>query len=191
MTDTTRHLVGVWNPSYEADAMDEHIEVLLRHARAFRDGKADNDEVYVWWGKLRSPYRQAPLPHLSEILKFDSVLSSEDGEGEVHLYLTDYRSLYVAHVGEISAEDVRENKDELDHMPAYYRTVDRAADCWFRLWDIRRLVLDDTPAVTQELRALRNTRYHDQRVSLYGGMVDLPLIVTRPDGVRWFDEGSP
>ena len=50
MTDTTKHLVGVWNPSYEADAMDEHIEVLLRHARAFRDGKADNDEVYVWWG---------------------------------------------------------------------------------------------------------------------------------------------
>ena len=80
MTDTTKHLVGVWNPSYEADAMDEHIEVLLRHARAFRDGKTANDDVYVWWGKLRSPYRQAPLPHLGENLKFDSVLSSKNGE---------------------------------------------------------------------------------------------------------------
>jgi len=36
--------------------------------------------------------------------------------------------------------------------------------------------------VIEQLRQLRNVRYHDQRVSLYGGMVDLPLVVTRPDG---------
>ena len=183
----TKHLVGVWNPSYEADAMDAHVDVLLRHAQAFRAGKADDNEVYVWWGKLRSPYRQAPLPHLDEIIQLDATLSSEAG-AEVHLYLTDYRSLYVAHIGAVTTDDVRADPDELDHVPAYYRTLDRPADCWFQLWDIRRLVLDDTPEVTQQLRELRNTRYHDQRVSPYGGMVDLPLIVTRPDGQRWFDE---
>jgi hypothetical protein len=42
------------------------------------------------------------------------------------------------------------------------------------VWDIRRLVADDTPAVMEELKRLRNTRYHDRPVSLYGGMVDLP-----------------
>ena len=73
-----------------------------------------------------------------------------------------------------------------DHMPSYYR--DQFADFWFQLWDIRRLVADDTPAVIEELKRLRNTRYHDRPVSLYGGMVELPLIVTREDGASWFSD---
>ena len=183
------HLVGVWNPSYGADAMDAHVELLLRHARAYRAGTRHEDDVYVWWGKLRSPHRQSPLPHLPEILALDDELASDDGEPrELHLYLTDYRSLYVAHLGGVTADDVRDDPDAADHVPSYYRDVDMPADCWFQLWDIRRVVLDDTPAVIAELRRLRNTRYHDQRVSLYGGMVELPLLVTRPDGARWFDE---
>ena len=106
---------------------------------------------------------------------------------ETHLYLTDYRSLYVAWVGEITAEHLpKEQPEELDHMPSYYR--DQFADFWFQLWDIRRLVADDTPAVIEELKRLRNTRYHDRPVSLYGGMVELPLIVTREDGASWFSD---
>jgi hypothetical protein len=49
-------------------------------------------------------------------------------------------------------------------------------------------VLDDTPAVVAELAKLRNVRYHDRPVSIYGGMVELPLIVTADDNVRFFDE---
>src|SRR5690606_23136439 len=45
----------------------------------------------------------------------------------------------------------------------------------------------DTLQVVRELQKLRNVRYHDRPVSLYGGMHELPLIVTRPDGARWFD----
>lgn len=184
-----RHLVGVWNPSYGADAMDAHVALLLRHARAYRAGELHEDEVYVWWGKLRSPRRQSPLPHLADILALDDALGTDDAdEPELHLYLTDYRSLYVAHLGGVVAHDVREDADEEAHVPAYYHDVDMPADCWFQLWDIRRVVLDDTPAVIEELKRLRNTRYHDQRVSLYGGMVELPLLVTRPDRARWFDE---
>ena len=65
---------------------------------------------------------------------------------ETHLYLTDYRSLYVAWVGEITAEHLpKEQPEELDHMPSYYR--DQFADFWFQLWDIRRLVGDDPGGV--------------------------------------------
>ena len=185
-----RHLVGVWNPSYEADAMDAHVSVLLRHARASREQAEDaGDDVYVWWGKLRSPYRQAPLPHLGEILALDEALAeSEEDARELQLYLTDYRSLYVAHVGCITADEIRHSKGERRYVPDYYYQLENPADCWFQLWDIRRLVVDDTPAVIAELRKLRNVHYNDQPVSLYGGMVNLPLIVTRPDGARWFDE---
>src|SRR6185437_3409509 len=53
---------------------------------------------------------------------------------------------------------------------------------------IRRLVTDDTLTVIAELKQLRNIHYADRPVSLYGGMVDLPLIVTRTDGRHFFDE---
>lgn len=184
-----RHLLAVWNPSYDADALTAHVTLLLAHAREFRDGKRDEDDVYVWWGKLRSKYRQEPLPHLPDILALDEQLQA-DTATEHHLYLTDYRSLYVAHLAEVCRDDVRLDEGEAQHIPSYYVSSDLAADCWFRLWDIRRLVLDDTPAVIEQLRALRNERYHDQRVSLYGGMVDLPLLVSRSDGARWFDQAT-
>jgi hypothetical protein len=187
-----RHLVGVWNPSYEADAMDAHIALLLRFVREWREGEREEDDVYVWWGRVRSPNRQAPLQHLEEILAVDEELDAategEEAGPEVHLYLTDYRSLYVAHVGGITADDVCRDSAEAGHVPEYYRSAGLACDCWFQLWDIRRVVHDDTPAVIEELKHLRNTRYYDRPVSLYGGMVELPLLVTRDDEVRWFDE---
>lgn len=172
--------------------MDAHIAVLLRQVRAFAEQKIPEDDVYVWWGKLRSKYRQEPLPHIGDIIALDQLLQSDDDAGEVecHLYLTDYRSLFVAHLGAISKDDVRDDGAERAQVPSYYMDRELHADCWFQLWDIRRLVLDDTMAVSQELRNLRDTRYHGMRVSLYGGMRDLPLIVTRPDEVRWFDPGT-
>jgi hypothetical protein len=63
-----RHLVAVWNPSYVADAMDEHRALLLGLMTAQRDGKRPADEVYVWWGRIRSGHRRTPLPHLDQVL---------------------------------------------------------------------------------------------------------------------------
>jgi hypothetical protein len=42
--------------------------------------------------------------------------------------------------------------------------------------------------VVQELCHLKNTRYHDQPVSLYGGVVELPLVVWRETEVDWFGD---
>lgn len=187
MTKLPRHLVGVWNPAYAVDAMDATIAMLLRWAAAFRAG-GDEDEVYVWWGKVRSSNRQRPMPHLAQILELDAGLDADSGDApETHLYLTDYRSLYVAQVAEITVDDVLPDDDEHDHIPAFYGEHGFKCDCWFRLFDIRRIVFDDTLAVVDELRKLRNTHYNDRPVSIYGGMVDLPLIVTRSDGARYFD----
>jgi hypothetical protein len=63
-------------------------------------------------------------------------------------------------------------------------------DLWFCLRDIRRLVIDDMPAVIDELKELRNVHYHDRPVSLFGGMVNLPLVVKRPDGRTMFDHAE-
>jgi hypothetical protein len=181
-----RHLLGVWNPSYAVDAMDAHLRVLLNNIAEFRSGKVKEEDVHVWWGKVRSKNRLDDLPHLPEILGMDAELDDQGDSGrEMHLYLTDYRSLYVGHVHEITAENV--TTDEADHVPGYYKESRLHCDCWFRLGDIRRLILDDTVGVIAELKKLRNTHYSDRAVSLYGGMVHLPLVVSRDDGARFFD----
>jgi hypothetical protein len=177
-----RHLVAVWNPSYASDAMHEHLALLLKLIGDYRTGKLkDANDVFVWCGKIRSENRQNPLAHFDDVLAVGQSLDSRDGEA--HLYLTDYRSLYVGELLEITTDDVREDLDA--PVPAYY--AGQYCDCWFGLGDIRRLVEDDTLQVIAELKELRNVHYNDRPVSLYGGMVDLPLVVTRPDGARFFD----
>lgn len=186
MVTRPRHLLAVWNPSYADDPLDAHVRVLLQWAERRRKGEAGADDVYVWWARIRSPNRKDDLPHLGDVLALQQQI--DDGV-ETHLYLTDYRSLYVGLLDEITDDDIlREWEGEADHMPAYYR--DKRVDVWFRLLDIRRIVADDTLAVIEELRKLRNVHYHDRPVSLYGGMTNLPLVLTRDEEVGWFRDAS-
>ena len=177
------HLVTVWNPAYANNAMEEHLGVLLGLEA---DPKVKDDEVMVWWGKVKSPNRQAPQAHVKEIEAIAaSLLKQESGE-ETHLYLTDYRSLYVGHVLTINFGDL--SPKEHARVPRYYAESGMRCDFWLGLTDLRRLVSDDLVGVIEELKQLRNTHYNDRPVSLYGGMVDLPLIVKRPDGRTFFSD---
>lgn len=175
------HLVSLWNPTYKVDALEAHTELLLDYVRDAQDGVLSWDEAYVWWGRVRSQRRQQPIAHLPQVLALDA----ESREREMQLYLTDYRSLYVARVAAITDDDQADR--DPDHTPAYYEELNLHCDCWFRLTDLRCLIQDDTIAVQDELRHLRVTTYNDQPVSLYGGMVDLPLLVRRDDGASFFD----
>ena len=179
----TRHLLTVWNPAYAHNAMEEHLAILLDWAGRYDKEAAEVEELYVWWGKVRSPNRQTPQAHADEIRAIGRSLQGE-GAVETHLYLTDYRSLYVGELLEIVEGELA--PAEREHAPGYYADDDLSCDFWFKLGDLRRLVHDDLPAVVESLKVLRNTHYNDRPVSLYGGMVDLPLIVTRNDGVRFF-----
>lgn len=182
-----RHLLTIWNPSYTTDALHSHVGVLLDWESRSSAGQATDDDVFVWWGKVRSGNRQAPMPHLAEVLAIDASVGADD-DSETHLYLTDYRSLFVADIGHITTTDPRTTDG--GHVPKYYSDENLNCDCWFHLSDIRSLVRDDLEAVIAELIKLRNTRYNDRPVSLYGGMVDLPLIVSRPDERQFFGEAE-
>lgn len=182
---TPRHLVAVWNPSYAADAMDEHLRILVDWNERFRRGEAKAEDVFVWWARLRSGNRMQPLPHTDDVLALGDQI---EHDVETHLYLTDYRSLYVALLADVTSDDPLE-MDDADHMPLYEHN--KPADFYFMLDDIRRLVADDTVATVQELAKLQNVRYDGRPVSLYGGMTDLPLIVERKDARLWFsDDGG-
>jgi hypothetical protein len=182
-----RHFVDVWNPSYASNAMEAHLALLLEGAGAFERKEIGEDALHVWWGKVRSLNRQQGLQHLPAILEIAAELE-EDENRECHLYLTDYRSLYVAHVDAITQADIRASSDA--RVPVYYARAGLDCDFWYRLLDVRRLVADDTVAVIAELKPLRNLGYNNRPVSLYGGMVDLPLVVSRPDDRRFFDRES-
>ena len=110
MTHPPRHLLTVWNPSYSGDVLDTHLSVLLEWSAERDAGRADDDDVYVWWAKIRSKNRDGRLPHHREVLALDE--QTQQGP-ETHLYLTDYRSLYVAEIGEITDDDVREMEGEV------------------------------------------------------------------------------
>ena len=142
-----RHLLTVWNPSYSNDVLDTHLSVLLKWAAEHDAGRADEEDVYVWWAKIRSKNRDGQLPHHAAVLALDE--QTKQGT-ETHLYLTDYRSLYVAEIGEITDDDVREMDGELEHMPDYY--AGHAIDFWFRLFDLRRLITGETVEVIAELK---------------------------------------
>jgi hypothetical protein len=178
------HLLALWNPSYADDPLEAHLAVLLDRVRQWRAGAIPDEDVAVWWGLIKSSNRLAPLPHLDELRALAAAMPDETQER--HLYLTDYRSLVVADLTEIAFEEPGEGEP----IPAYYAAQDFRCDAWLRLADIRVLVRDDLPGVIRELRLLRNTRYHDKPVSLYGGMVELPLIVTRDDDQTWFTEAD-
>lgn len=181
-----RHLLTLWNPSYADDAMEQHLAVLLDRARRAAAGELSPNERYVWWGKVRSQHRLQRAPHQDDIEGVARDIEADEADdSEVQLYLTDYRSLFVADVSEIAIGEL--DAGEQQAVPGYYARHQLACDYWFLLGDIRLLVADDLPGVGSELRALRNVHYHDKPVSMYGGMVDLPLIVTRPDGQRFFD----
>lgn len=179
---SARHLLTVWNPHYTSD-IHQHFAVLLDWVARYDAEQAGEDDIYVWWGKVRSERRQQALPHEHKILELGTRLA---GQRETHLYVTDYRSLYVGDVREIRAGDLPDA--EQAHVPPYYREKKYRCDFWFKLADMRRLVTDDLPLVAAELRALRNVEYHDNPVSLYGGIVNPPLLVERPDGRQYFDE---
>lgn len=181
-----RHLLSLWNPTYSNVAMDVHLRVLLRWAEMAEEGDASQGEVYVWWARLRSPERRGPHPYQGEILELDQQI--RDGV-ETHLYLTDYRSLYVGHLAEITAADVpRERPEEKSHIPDYVLKHD--AGFWFRLRDLRQVVSGDLAGTELEIQRLRNIIKPQKPVSMYGGIADAPMMVRRDPQVRWFEDND-
>ena len=112
------HLLTVWNPSYASDAMEDHLTLLLDQARAGGNDQVDLDGIHVWWGKIHSKRRKEPLPHLEEILKIQTQI---DKGTETHLYLSDYRSLYVAWVKEITGANGLPRTGKEESVPEHSR----------------------------------------------------------------------
>ncbi len=177
-----KHLLGIWNPTHGTNTMDEHIKILVRHTDQYRKKKQAEEDCYVWWGKVQSQSR-GKLDHEDDLLDIETEEHRNDPAPETHFYVTDFQSLYVCHVGEITTADVR--KTHRSHVPldTYAKLT---VDIWFKLWDIKRLVKDDTFMVVTELKNLRDARTK-RPFSIYGGLRELPMMVLEDGQPRYFD----
>ena len=123
MTPIPHHLPAVWNPSYASDALDTTVGLLRTAVASHRAGGTDEEDIYVWWSEVRSSNRRQALPHLEAVLALDAQLRGPNGpSSEMHLYLTDYQSLCIAHIGEITSDDVAaEDPDAVPDAPVALR----------------------------------------------------------------------
>jgi len=65
--------------------MESHIMLLRERARRFRQKEEEEENVYVWWGKIRSSRRQQALPHIDEILALEKELGEAEGDSKREL----------------------------------------------------------------------------------------------------------
>ena len=100
------HVVEVREPVDGAEAMQAHLRVLLNAVKNFRAGRCNEDDIYVWWGHPQGSTDQAGLAALGQLLQLPLESSRNDPGPETHLYLTDFSSLYVAHLGGITKGDI-------------------------------------------------------------------------------------
>ena len=73
---SAEHLVTVWNPLYTSD-VDQHFALLLDWARRNEEGKVSDDDVYVWWGKVRSSNRLQPMKNADQVRRMSVVVQMD------------------------------------------------------------------------------------------------------------------
>ena len=180
-----RHLLSAWNPVAGAAPMETHLRVLHDGARKYRMKAWTEDEVYVWWGQPRRRGRDVTVPDLAGL---EIEPTRNDPGPETHLYLTDFASLYVGHLGGVQTADPHLDRREV-RVPSHYRRQRLDCAIWFKLWDVRRLIENDPRGVAFELHRLRaiGDGEGERPVSPYDGGLPLPVMVTDTREVRYFD----
>lgn len=127
-------------------------ESLSAQARAARDGEGRPESVYVWWGP-------GPLCNRLGVLALRAFLEpleeQVDSGNPLLLYLTDGRSLYAGALAEVSWDD-ESWRDSLS-CPAGPTGERFPSDCYYRLVDLREIVVEDGAAVRDYVGVWRTT----------------------------------
>lgn len=178
------HLLEVWDPIEGSEHLQAHSLVLLDAVRRFRSGRCTEDDVYVWWGHDCGGGAAPDRDQLEAVLRVPVEPSRDDPGPETLLYLTDFSSLYVAHVGEITREDVTSRRSA--SVPRIYRRNKMRCEVWYRLWDMRRIVDQDTQGVARQLRELKIAN-SERPLALRGGIPKAPFVVTSDREDRYFE----
>lgn len=137
------HLLILYNPYYQSNVIESHLEIL-------------KNEGKVAFGKIKSKLNtQANNP-------LESFYASINQSHPLQLFLTDYASLFVALVTQISSTATA-------NAPKYYQQNSLEVDHWFMIEDMRELVRNDFVRIRDDYLPNFTTPHNNNRTyALYG-----------------------
>lgn len=174
------------------------VTLLSAQAGLCRAGSMRPEAVYAWWGPRRTSNRLGVLA-LQELLRPAEEWLADGNDAVV--CLTDRHSLYAGMSTDISWDDER-SRDPESCFPAD-RQADLGGDYYFRLADMRELIVRDANAVASALNALLPTgagpelagsgRRRSAQPSVVLGrehqlLLGAPLAATGGEFVLWAEE---
>ena len=167
-------LLILYNPYYEKNVIEQHINILLDH-------NSQKDAV-VAFGKVRSHLRNYEHPFQE---KLQEIYDSVSDENYLQLFLTDYSNVYVAKVIAVT------NEDRYDDNPAYYKEKSLEVENWFIISDIRSIVENDFEFVRDKLLSNFTTpNFGGHHYALYGNSYVYPLVVEMDEAIDYFETDS-
>jgi hypothetical protein len=158
-----QNLLILYNPYYQKNVIKEHLEVLL-----------ENEEVA--FGKLKSKLKVTSHPFEE---KLQELIQNVNEENYLQLFLTDYSSIYVAKVINVSTDDLSAK------APAYYKNHN--VEAWFLIDDMYEIIRDEFESVRDKILANFTTpNYGNHTFALYGNNYVYPLIVEQKNEIDYF-----
>lgn len=159
-----QNLLILFNPYYQKDVIDTHITIL-------------KDKGAVGFGKIKSSLSALSSP---KELDWES-LSSVSPASPLQLFLTDYSSLFVAKVVEISKEI------DSTLVPNYYQEKGLKVEAWFVVVDIVELVHKDFEKIRDlYLANFVTPDYGNYTYAIYGNSYRYPLKVVMKNEINYF-----
>ena len=165
------NLLVLYNPYYEKDVIQQHVDILLNHD--------EQTEARVAFGKVRSKLRDYEHPFRERL---QEIYDSVSPQNYLQLFLTDYSNLYVAKVVEVTSED-RSNE-----APAYYKEKALEVEEWFIISDIRSIAQNDFEFVRDRVLANFTTpNFGNHHYAVYGNKYVYPLVVKMDEEIDYFE----
>lgn len=159
-----QNLLILFNPYYQKDVIDSHIAILKERGA-------------VGFGKIKSK-----LTSLSEYKELDwESFSSVSSHSPLQLFLTDYSSLFVAKIVNVSKSISQ------DIAPSYYQEKGLEVEAWFVIADIIELVHKDFEKIRDLFLANFTTPdFGNHTYAIYGNSYQYPLKVEMKNEIKYF-----
>ncbi len=165
------NLLVLYNPYYEKDVIQQHVDILLNHD--------EQTKARVAFGKVRSKLRDYEHPFKERL---QEIYDSVSPQNYLQLFLTDYSNLYVAKVVEVT------NEDRSNEAPAYYKEKSLEVEEWFIISDIRSIAQNDFEFVRDKVLANFTTpNFDNHHYAVYGNKYVYPLVVEMDEEIEYFE----
>ena len=159
-----KNIIILYNPYYQKDVIEQHLQIL-------------KEKNSVAFGKIRSKLRDYNHPNEEAL---ETIYDDVSRDNPMQLFLTDYNSIYVAHV--IS---VKQTKTKIIKAPKYYDDLD--VEMWYVFDDLRLIVKDDFQSIRDNVLANFNaTNFNNRTYAVYGNKYVYPMRVTMKEEIDYF-----